>query len=217
MAKKPKNLFEQAMDAEFEIGVANHGGPFISDQISADRAHILNLGDKLYNILGFRIRNNEGPMRLGEAVEQLFEIANQEPQKGHVYAAGDARANNDLWSHEFRHGKVHQEYLNDLWDAFRARSPEDWREAVLQHWGNVGGKDSGYTSLKEVEENLEHELELYSTEFIRHEANSMKDRQMAIPKEGWFRFDDGIEYSKEQYQIRKLLRKMNYGTTKKSD
>ena len=169
----------QMGDAEFEIASRNRMGPIGASSIDASRYKTLFTTPQ--NLKGTYYDPGVPPeaRRAREAERGLDKVFQESGMEGGdpdmVYALSAINANPRLQAHEFRHRAGYGERDTQLLDAWRARTPEEWRNSVRRwkdYYEVYGGSESdAYQSYSEAEEALLEELQDKREMILDLEAN----------------------------------------------
>jgi hypothetical protein len=128
-----------------------------------------------------------------------------------VYALGGENQTSDLYGHEFRHAADHDRFaLSEqkvrLWDAWTARDPSEWREAVLT-WQDYLWKtvDDGLPEPRpydEAEQELLGRLDQMRGYFLDTEVGHSKELGLATPNDRSPReyYSDMADYRRRRIQ-----------------
>ena len=207
-----RELSEQMGDIEFVNAIKTQLGPYGRNQVDADRASLIGT-NTVYTHKGIYIPHNPAQSEK-DKFQPAFDDSRmgQEQEEDTVYAFNGQRAGEDLWAHEFRHREhrtnpenaaiyddLGEERSNLLWDAHRARTPQQWKD-VVRVWKGHARQANGleYMSDAEAERSLLKQLEEKADMIRKTELDAMDAQGEVAPKEGWFRWDDQNQYWKNQ-------------------
>ena len=124
-----------------------------------------------------------------------------------VYAVSEDDATNpDIWAHEFRHrAGITDERENRLWDAFTARTKDEWFRAVESYRKYMYLYKDKEWSIETTNEYLQNKLRdssVWSWEFLEDEAKAYDENNLGgkPKKKTWFGLGPYEEQSTYQWR-----------------
>jgi hypothetical protein len=176
----------QMVDAELEIAVRNRMGPVGASSIDASRYKTLFTTPK--NLSGTYYPPNypQEDRRVYEAARGLDKVFQELGMEGGesdmVYALSAINANPRLLAHEFGHRSGGSERQVQLMDAWRARTPEEWRDSV-RRWKDYdelyrGIEPDSDQSYSEAEAALLEQLQNKRETLLDLEADAMEQQRL---------------------------------------
>jgi hypothetical protein len=181
------NEFEQEVVAQMGPAGEQPGG------VSAKRADLLPGGWRLRGTYIWPEYGAEGEEERSKYTEEryapIFEGTGKKMSADTVYAVGGGEANKGLWGHEFLHRLRNRSPMGDKWDkeqyvrlidGWRASSPDQWLDAVMNYRDYLPNSDG--TTIEEAESVLKKNLKLFEQELIDQETQ-MRTEQRDRPKD----------------------------------